>query len=107
MDDYTPRYSGDTFNPLQITLQDNEGTAYNLTGLNTSTAFTLELINMSSGIVTTGAGTWTIINAAQGVVQYQWVAGDVALAGMYRIKVVITFTGGILTFDQKLLEILP
>ena len=107
VDEYQPRYVGDTGNPLFITLLDYSNTPYVLTGLTLATAYAFKLINISNGTIITGAGTWSYVNAAQGQIQYAWNAADVAIAGMYRIKVVVTFPSGALTFDQKLIEILP
>ncbi|SRR6266700_5460096 len=42
----------------------------------------------------TGGGTFTIMNALQGVVQYQFVSQDVATAGAYLLYVVATFVTG-------------
>lgn len=106
-DEFTPRYVGDLANPLQITLMDYSNVAYDLTGLNVLTAFEIELINTSNNAVITGGGTWSIINAVNGVVLYHWVLSDVSVAGTYKIKVIVTFSTGDLTFDQKIIEILP
>lgn len=106
-DDYSPRYVSNLANPLQITLLDNENVPYDLSGLNTSTAFSLKLIDTVDRSVITGTGYWTIPNAAAGIAQYQWVSADVSIPGTYRIKIAVTFSSGVLTFDQKILEILP
>ncbi len=43
---------------------------------------------------TTMSRTCTITDATNGVVQYQWVAGDTDTAGTYLVEFFVTFAGG-------------
>lgn len=105
-DDFTPRFVNDTANPLKITFTDNEGAAYDLSGL-TGSSFSLQLHENSTLTTTTGTGTWTIVSASNGIAQYQWASADVASVGTYNIIVSVTFPTGPLHFRPKVLEILP
>jgi hypothetical protein len=105
-DDFSPRYVGNTANPLQVTFTDHEGGAYSLAGL-TGASFLLELENTANGAEIQGTGTWSILNPATGFAQYAWNAADVTTAGLYLIHITVTFASGPLSFDRKLLEILP
>lgn len=104
-DDYTPRYTGDTANPLQVTFQDHLGVAYSLAGLE-PTSFTLSLTNVSNGIEIVGTGVWSVVIAGLGQAQYVWSPADVALPGLFMLQVQILFPTGTLTFDSVPLEIL-
>lgn len=102
-DDYTPRYQGDTSDPLQCTFTDHSGTAYAITG---ATNLTLKLQNIASGDVTVGQGTWSITDGPNGKANYQWAANDVANAGQYNLSVSMTLNDGTTKhFDDKPLEI--
>jgi hypothetical protein len=54
-----------------------------------------------------GAGTWTVLDATNGIAQYQWASADVATAGIFNLIVIVTFPSGTLHFDSKILEIKP
>ena len=52
--------------------------------------------------------TLTVTDAAQGLCEYQWVAGDTDVQGTYLIEVLVTFSGSIpqrfpQRFDRELL----
>lgn len=105
-DDYTPRYVGDTANPLQVQFIDPQRVVYDLTGL-TGSNIVLRLHNQASGATTVGSGTWAITDATNGLAQYAWNAADVAVAGMFDLIAIITFPNGPLHFNAKTLEIKP
>lgn len=105
-EDFTPRFQNDTANPLKVTFTDHLGVAYNLTGL-TGSNIALRLYNTSSGTTIVGAGTWTIVDATNGIAQYTWNATDVAIASIFGLIVIVTFSSGTLHFDSKILEIKP
>jgi hypothetical protein len=101
-DDYSPRFVGDTGNPLRATFVDGSSVAYSLSGA--TLALSLINLNASERTATLGTGTWTIVDAANGIAQYAWSSADVANAGIYGIEVTVTFPGGPVTFQQKTLE---
>lgn len=86
----SPMGKGDTLPAWTITVQKTDGSFENLTGA------TLSLIihNPATGADRTGAGTWVIVNGANGVAQYQWVAADTNTVGKFELKVLITPSGG-------------
>lgn len=101
-DDYTPRFVGDLANPLLITLTDHLGVPYNVSGNTLSTDFALSLIPLFSATTIIGGGTWTFTtNGTDGGVTYTWVAGDVAVAGTFAIRVKAKVGGQWLNFETK------
>jgi len=75
-----PFTKGEIPEPLQVTIQDVDGTAINLSGFTAS--FKIEAVDQTvSGL---GAGTSSIPTAASGITQYAWVAADFTTAGFYR-----------------------
>lgn len=97
-DDYSPIVIGDTGNPLRVTFTDGFDVPYVLAG----STFALSLLNLNTSEenAITGIGTWVIVDATNGIAQYAWNAADVATAGVYAIKVVVTFPGGPVTFKS-------
>lgn len=59
----------------------------------TTATFALFLRERSSGIVTTGAGSWVVTDGSNGVATYSWAAQDVATAGTFDIRAVATIAG--------------
>lgn len=80
-----------------VTLTNDSGTA-NLTGLS-NTALTIYFKNISNGVETQGQGALNIVTAASGIISYQVNANDVAI-GLYRVRVVVTFSNGPEFFDM-------
>lgn len=108
-DDYTPRYVGDTGNPLTITFKDGLGNIYDLTNL-TAADFSLKLVPVEGGTTINCAGTWTIQSPGiNGVAQYPWQPADVATAGLFyvRVKANVNADGKPVTFVPKIIEFLP
>jgi hypothetical protein len=108
-DDYTPRYVGDTANPLTVTFQDGLNKVYDLTNLVPSD-FSLKLVPVEGGTTINCTGTWTIQTPTlSGVAQYPWQTADVATAGLYwiRVKANVNADGKPLTFIPRIIEFLP
>jgi hypothetical protein len=109
-DDFSPRYVGDTANPLKVTFVDGLGVVYPLDSLSPSD-FSLKLVPVEgNGPTLTCAGTWAIQSpASAGVAQYPWQTADVATAGLFyvRVKANVNADGKPLTFIPKVLEFLP
>lgn len=71
---------GEKPEPLQITIQDNDGVAISLVGYTAS--FVIESVDQTvSGL---GTGTSTIVTPASGIIRYTWAAADFTTAGFYR-----------------------
>lgn len=105
LDDYSPRYCGDTSRGLSVTFTDHEGNPDNLTG---ATNFVLKLRNVSNPAqVITGAGAWTITNATAGQATYAFASGDVAQPGLYQLSVSATLADGPAHWDWRIIEFLP
>ncbi len=64
-----------------------------LTGL-LGTNIAVHILPVPSGNVVVGGGVSTILDAKNGIVQYQQVAGDFATPGNFTMKVIVTFPGG-------------
>lgn len=67
------------------------GAPANLTGA-TAAAFTMT--DSSGGAPVVDKADMTIIDAATGVVEYAWAAGDTAVSGDYNIEVEVDWGGG-------------
>lgn len=71
---------GEKPEPLQITIQDFDGTAVSLVGY--TAKFVIESVDQTvSGI---SSGVSEIITPASGVTRYTWAAADFTTAGFYR-----------------------
>lgn len=109
-DDFTPRYVGDTGNPLTVTFADGLGKVYDLTNL-TAADFSFKLVPVEGGTtINCTGGTWTIQSpASAGVAQYPWQPADVATAGLFyvRVKANVNGDGKPMTFVPKIIEFLP
>lgn len=86
----TPFEHGATLPVWEVTVQDDTGVAINLTGATIS----LVIVNTLTGVQLTGAGSWTITNAAAGQATYYWAAADTAVPGSYKLLVSITLAPG-------------
>ncbi|MCU7521615.1 MAG: BppU family phage baseplate upper protein [Ignavibacteria bacterium] len=94
MADYTIKLH-DTLPPMEATLKDNTGAAYNLTGA----AVQIHLRCRNTGTVVNKAA--TITDAPNGVVSYTLATNDISAAGSYDVEWQVTFSGGaVLTFPN-------
>jgi hypothetical protein len=75
-----------------IVCQRDNDTVMILTGVTTG-QLSLIIYNSSYVQVGTSAGTFTILNAATGWVNYAPAAADSATAGVYYVRVVVDFNG--------------
>jgi hypothetical protein len=80
---------GATYIPATITWTDEDGTAINLAGA-TLTGTIESWLDGSQREIT---GTLTVTNAANGVFQWDYSAGDVLTAGMYFVQFTADFGG--------------
>lgn len=104
-EDFSPRYVGDTSRPLHATFTLHDGTIDPLTS---ASNLTMKFRNTANGTVRTGTGTWTILDAANGIASYAWSSADVAAAGTYKIWPSATMGDGPANWDDThILEILP
>jgi hypothetical protein len=108
-DDYSPRYVGDTADPLNFSFVYKNGNPYLLSN---ATNLTLILINQSdTSQVITGQGTWAISNPSNGTASYQFAPADVAQAGLFAIRVTMLINGQQKTFPSpgynKIIEFVP
>lgn len=94
MADFTIK-RGDRKSYIRRTLYGDDGVAMNLTGA------TVKFImrNVATGMVTVNAGA-TIINAAGGIVEYQWISGDTNTVGDYEGEFEVTIGGLPQTFPN-------
>ena len=79
----------DTAPVFQYTVLDEDSVAINLTG-----ATVTFYMQDENGIEVITAGSVTITDATNGVVEYQWLAADSDVAGIFFAEFVITFSGG-------------
>ena len=106
-DDYSPVMQGDTHRPFApaFTTLDATGKVipYNLTGLTIS----MKMKN-GAGVVKTCAGSWTVVDAANGLAQYHYQASDVDTPGVWTKYIEFTDTNNeVQHATRKLLEIDP
>ncbi len=71
---------GEVPEPIQITIQDADGVAINLTGM--TAKFVIEAVRQT--VAGLGAGTTTIPDLVNGVTQYVWVTADMNTIGTFR-----------------------
>ncbi len=102
-DDYSPRFAGDTSDPLAVTFTDSFGNPYNITG---ATALSLKLLYHNSGLVVPGIGSFQVVNGPAGTALYSWNAADTAITGLCDIAVSVDLPNGTKHFQTKPLEIL-
>lgn len=81
---------GDTAPSIRYTIQDENDVAIDLTGA--TVAFYMQ--EVSSGVEKIDGAAATIVDAVNGIVEYQWAAGDSAEANLYLAEFVVTFPGG-------------
>lgn len=78
----------DTSPSLQATLQDANGLAVLLTGATVR----LHMIPLNGGTGLDKA--MTVVNATQGTIRYDWVAGDTSSVGTYAAEFEVTYSDG-------------
>lgn len=88
---YQPWYVGQTYPPLDIPLNTDNGPD-NIVGILTSNL--TMVIHSSSGNDTTGSGTFVIKNSNPAEITYQFSTADVAVAGNFNLFVKAVFPGG-------------
>ena len=76
----------DTSPPIRATLKDGDSVAIDLTGA--SVRFHMRSISGGAAVVDADA---TIINAAGGIVQYNWIADDTNTIGSYQAEFEVTY----------------
>ncbi len=91
MADYTIKQN-DTSKKIEATLKDVAGVAVNLTGA--TVVFSMWL--KRSRTLKVDEASATIVVAASGTVEYQWVAADTDTAGDYEGEFEVTFSGGLI-----------
>ena len=72
---------------LQVTLQDDDGTAIDLTG----TTQKIYISDKKGNFILNG-GVMTEVDYEAGQIRYTWVDGDTDLEGVYHAEVVVTYT---------------
>lgn len=89
----SPFTSGDTSPTWTIPMTRDGGVAMNLTGVTTN-QLSLSIYTASPlAKIATGTGTFTILNANPGIVQYAPAAADSATTGSLLVRVVVDFNG--------------
>ncbi len=81
---------GDTAPLLRLTVKDAAGAAVDVTG----STVKFSMANRSTGRQKVNEGPVTLIDAANGVVEYPWVAGDTDEAGEFQGAFEVTYSGG-------------
>lgn len=105
MDTFTIK-SGDTQPPLEVALLSNELPV----DLTSATEVRLHLRATEGGPLLIDAAMTIVGSAADGVVKYQWVAGDTDVVGLFYAEYVVTWATGEQTFPDdgySLIEVTP
>lgn len=102
-DNFSPRYVGNV-QPLTHFFTDHSGTAFSLAGVNAAN-IVLKLKNPSTNTTKTGAGSWTITDAAAGKATYSVATADVNTSGIWEMQVYVPFPTGGQHFDIREIEI--
>lgn len=105
----TPWPKGNLVPAWVISLVPDTGTV-NVAGLVVGN-FSLRILNSNAGTETIGAGTFSSITAAAGVipasVTYALNSADVATLGMFHLWLDVTFSTGIQSFDLGAWQVVP
>lgn len=75
-----PYYVGEIPRDLQITIQDENGTAIDVNGWTAD----FQIIAVGQTVAGLGAGTSSLADGANGVTQYEWASTDFTTAGVFR-----------------------
>jgi hypothetical protein len=78
----------DTSPSIQVTLKDADSTVVSLEGA--TVRFIMKLVSGETKV----DANMDIVDAANGLVQYDWVAGDTDTVGIYYAEFSVTFVGG-------------
>lgn len=89
----SPRYTGYLSGPYTAQLTDDTGAPLNLTGVDTATGFSFIMQNVATLQFQYGLGAWTITDAVNGKVEYQWTTGDLASAGTFLVYITVQLPG--------------
>lgn len=84
----------DTQPSIRIQLINPDGTFFDPTGATLSFFFQEVSLDPVTGAKVTGAGTFTIVSATLGQVDYAWDASDTANIGNFRAEVEVLPSGG-------------
>lgn len=76
---------------LTVTATQADGTAYDLTG---ATGAVFHLRNSETGAVKLSSMTATVVNAAQGILRYDWGTNDLDTAGLFDAEFEVTMNTG-------------
>lgn len=76
-----PFFTGEVPLPLEVTFTDADGTVINLTGYDTEAK-----IDDVAGATVAPAGVASIPTPANGIVEYEWGAGDLDAAGWFTLQ---------------------
>ena len=79
----------DTAPSLRATLLDGDGNPVNLSG--STVRFHMRLLGQTAIVVNQSA---TLIDAANGIAQYNWVAADTDTIGSYQAEFQVTYSDG-------------
>lgn len=79
----------DTAPSLRATLLDGDGNPVNLSG--STVRFHMRLLGQTAIVVNQSA---TLIDAANGIAQYNWVAADTDTIGSYQAEFEVTYANG-------------
>ena len=82
------------------------GNPLDLTGLNAGN-LSMNIYNTVTKTDQAGEGTFVIVNASQGQIQYFWSALDTATSGNFQLFITVTFEGGPLVMDPIALTVIP
>ncbi len=107
-DDFSPIMQGDTGNPFNILVIRKDGSVDSILGA----TITMSMQNVDTLVVKTCTGPWVIDPADNGKASYQYQAGDVDTAGLWKMWVKVVIAGRPIHPDDgqgnpKVLEIKP
>ena len=101
----SPIRQGQTDPPAHLKFLDDLGKPLSFPA---GTTFRLYLYQPKTNVTVQGAGTFTLTNLAQGLVDYQWAAQDVATPGLYKVYAQYTLPSGSVGYgDEEDLFIKP
>lgn len=98
---YTKRNS--TARPIRATLKNPDGSAVDLSPVGTAVLFVMKSRTAADDDPEKVRASASIVSpASSGVVQYQWVAGDVNTAGQFNAEWQVNWSGGLVeTFPSR------